>query len=57
MKAVSLLPAQTTQHTDNKLEQLGAKEGKLHTDAGAPTATCHNLGALKTKPVRSSENF
>jgi len=56
MKAVSLLPAQTTQHTHNKFEQFGAKEG-LHTDAGAPIATCHNLGALKKQAVRSSENI
>jgi hypothetical protein len=55
MKAVSLLPAQTTQHTDNKFEQFGAKK-RLHTDAGAPIATCHNLGALKTQAERSSEN-
>jgi hypothetical protein len=56
MKAVSLLPAQTTHHTDNKFEQFGAKE-EVHTDAGAPIATCHNVGALKTQAVRSSENF
>jgi len=53
-KAVSLLPAHTTQGTnDNNFEQYGAKE-ELHTDAGAPIAT---LGAIKTQAVRSSENF
>ena len=56
MKAVSLLPAQTTQHTDNKFEQFGREE-ELHTDVGAPIATCHNLGALKTQAVRSSDNL
>ena len=58
MKAVSLLPAQTTQHTDhNKFEQFGQRR-LSNTDAGSSLATCNTSPSKRRRYVpRKTFNY